>query len=328
MGTLDADQLEALAEIVAHHGERMLRITNWQAALLRRVPESALPSLHPALAAQHLDGGPPVFTRLVTCAGASTSRLGICLSRGLAHAITTHLSRSGLALREAALALHISGCPNACGRHPIAPIGFYGVARRVKGHLVPHYVLQLGARVEEGATRLAEGETAIPARHIPAFVEALCRVFQAAPAYPDFDAYLAAGGREELERLARQYLDVPDFTENKNPYYDWGADELFSLAGRGPGECGAGVFDLIEVDLASADEARAAGKLFTATALAARALLVTRGEQADTHRQALALFEQLSRAGAYSCCVTSIDRSRPWCRHHRQPGSSLRSDGG
>lgn len=76
-------------------------------------------------------------------------------------------------------------------------------------------------------------------------------------------------------------------------YYDWGAEEPFSLAGRGPGECGAGVFDLIQVDLASAEEALEAGRLRAATALAARALLVTRGEQADTERQSLELFERL-----------------------------------
>ena len=85
---------------------------------------------------------------------------------------------------------------------------------------------------------------------------------------------------------------MPDFDEDKNPYYDWGAQELFSLAGRGPGECGVGVFDLIEVDFASAAQALAVGKLFAATAITARALLVTRGEAADSYSQALELFQQ------------------------------------
>lgn len=66
--------------------------------------------------------------------------------------------------------------------------------------------------------------------------------------------------------------------------------EIFSLAGRGPGECGAGVFDLIEVNLTGAEEALKEGKLNRAATLAVRALLVTSGEQPDSDREAFELF--------------------------------------
>jgi sulfite reductase (ferredoxin) len=52
------------------------------------------------------------------------------------------------------------------------------------------------------------------------------------------------------------------------------------------------VFDLIEVDLQSAADALAKGRLFEATILAVRALLVTRGQQADSPLRALDLFTQ------------------------------------
>ncbi len=295
LGNIDADRLVALAGVIERYGERMLRVTNWQGALLRWVAEDQLPAVHAELSAIGLgDNQSTLLRRMVTCAGASTCRLGICLSRGLAEAITSTLAKSGLDLTHGtgAVNLHISGCPNACGRHPLAQVGFYGAARRVGGHLVPHYVLQVNGHVEEGHTRLAAGNTAIPARNIPAFLVDLLQAFQASSQYPDFTAFLANDGRCAVEEIAQQHLAIPDFDEDKNPYYDWSARELFSLAGRGPGECGAGVFDLIEVDLASAAEALDAGKHFAATALTARALLVTRGEQADTHQQALALFQQ------------------------------------
>ena len=295
LGNIDADQLIALARIVDRYGERMLRVTNWQGALLRWVAEDQLPALHAELTALDLGTSQPLLLRrMVTCAGAATCRLGICLSRGLAEAITCHLAQSGLHLADGSggVSLHISGCPNACGRHPIAQIGLYGAARRVGGRLVPHYVLQLGGQAGETNARLAEGATAIPARNIPAFLADFLRIFQASCQHEDFAAFLAADGRQVAEKIAQRHLSIPDFAEDKNPYYDWGAHELFSLAGRGPGECGAGVFDLIEVDLASAAAALEAGKLFAAIALTARALLVTRGEQADTHQQALALFHQ------------------------------------
>jgi sulfite reductase (ferredoxin) len=50
------------------------------------------------------------------------------------------------------------------------------------------------------------------------------------------------------------------------------------------------VFDLIEVDLAGARDAFEHGRLLEATVSAARALLVTQGEQARDEREALELF--------------------------------------
>jgi sulfite reductase (ferredoxin) len=52
------------------------------------------------------------------------------------------------------------------------------------------------------------------------------------------------------------------------------------------------VFDLIEVDLSSAQESLQQGRLFAATVLAARCLLVTRGEQARDAADALRLFSR------------------------------------
>jgi sulfite reductase (ferredoxin) len=319
LGMLEPDQLAGLADVVERFGERQLRATNWQHLVLRWVSEAQLSELFAALAALGLaQAQPALLNHLTSCTGSSTCRLGICLSRGLSGAIATAIARSGLDLSGPAgeLSLHISGCPNACGRHPVAKIGLYGAARRVEGHLVPHYVVQLGGHVEEGKTVLAEGGTPIPARNVPAFVVDLLKAFKEAPLLGDFATFLSAGGRQAAEELLERHAHTPGFDEDKNYYYDWGARELFSLAGRGPGECGAGVFDLIEVDLASAAEALAANRLFAATALAARALLVTRGEQADTDVQSLALFrkhfieQDLIPAGLHPLVDRALEASR------------------
>jgi sulfite reductase (ferredoxin) len=208
--------------------------------------------------------------------------------------VSEELEQSGLDLaRMGPVKLHISGCPCACGRHPLAQVGLYGAARRVDGRLVPHYVFQLGGRVGEGRTRLAEGGTALPAKNVPAFLKDLFAAFLNSNGPADFDAFTEAGGRETAEQIAGKYRDIPDFEQDNNAYFDWGADEPFSLAGRGPGECGAGVFDLIELDLATAAEALAAGQYFAATVHAARALLVTRGEEPSSVLESLDLFRKL-----------------------------------
>jgi sulfite reductase (ferredoxin) len=293
LGDIDARAMAGLADVVEAHGEGAARTTQRQNVLLRWVHDDELPGLHRALLAVGLAGSAaPIVRNTVSCAGAATCKLGVCLSRGLSRAVVKKLEESGIdldALGE--MNVQISGCPNCCGRHPLGRIGLYGAARRIGGRLVPHYVVQLGARLGEGRTRLAEGNHTIPARNVPDLVADLLRSFLTSASYPDYDAFVDAEAGAVMDALYERYRHVPSFEDDKNFYYDWGADTPFSLAGRGPGECSSGVFDLIQVDLASAEQALAEGDLFSAVVLAARALLVTRGHEAHGEAESLDLFQ-------------------------------------
>ena len=294
LGDLEADRMGALAGVVEACGDGMLHVEQHQNASIRWLPAAGLVALHRQLAEIGLAASPPPILRdMVACAGASTCQLGICLSRGLAKAIAKELSRAHLDLTSLGeIQVHISGCPNACGRHPIAQIGFYGAARRVNGRLVPHYVVVAGGKVAEGQTRLAESRGLVPARNVPVFLRDLLVAFSRSARLPNLEAFLEAEGKDAVSALVSQYGAVPGFEEDKNYYFDWGAEQVFSLAGRGPGECGAGVFDLIEADLNGAREALAAHRYYDAVTLAARSLLVTQGEQPDGDAEALALFRE------------------------------------
>ena len=292
LGDIHADILDKLADIIEKQGEGMVRTTPSQNLVLRWVHETELAELHERLMELSLaENIPPILSNAISCAGASTCQLGICLSRGLAKGITDELKHSNLNLdRFVDLDIHISGCPNSCGRHPIADIGMYGAARRIDGRLAPHYVIQLGGKVSEGKTRLAEGNTAIPAKNVPAFLADFLRSFQESPQFPDFDTFFESTGKETAGKLITKHKSIPSFEEDKNYYFDWDADTLFTLEGRGAGECSAGVFDLIKVDLSGSEEALQEGKLLTATVLAARSLLITQGFEAKGDLQALDLF--------------------------------------
>ena len=294
LGDIPSDLLEKLADVVERNGDGVMCTTQWQNLVLRWLHENELAALHSGLSDLGLAGAEaPVLRNMVACAGASTCRLGICLSRGLSKAIRAALEADGLELDGLGdLKIHVSGCPNSCGRHQVADIGFSGAARRIEGRLVPHYALHVGAKVFEGQTALTRGKHTVPARNLPAMVADLLTAFRKSPQCPDFRGFLAAGGEQVIAELASRYKAVPDFEQDKNYYFDWDADEIFSLAGRGPGECGAGVFDLIEVDLASAHDALAGSQYYRATVLAARCLLVTKGQQAEGDAQALQLFTQ------------------------------------
>jgi len=294
LGDIAAELLQGLAEVAGAYGEGMIRTTQWQNVVIRWVRTCDLTGLHRNLAELGLaEALAPILRNTVACTGAATCKLGICLSRGAARAIADRLVRDGLDLNGLGeLNLHISGCPNACGRHPIGRIGMFGAARRLGGRLVPHYIIQLGGKVGEGETRLAQDAGSIPARNVPAFISEFLRAFQHSTQFPDYDAFLEAEGRRTAEKIATNYRSVPSFEEDKNYYFDWGAETTFSLAGRGPGECGAGVTDLIEVDLASAREALKEGRLFAAVCSAARALLVTQGQEPRNDAEALRLFKE------------------------------------
>lgn len=294
LGDITADKLEKLADAVEIYGEGMVRATQGQNLVIRWVHENELTILYQTL--KNLDLANPlaaIIRNTVACTGASTCRLGICLSRGLASAIINEISDADLDLDKFNdINIHISGCPNSCSRHPIGQVGLFGAARRIGDRLVPHYVIQLGGKLAGSETRLAQGKESIPARNVPAFMADFLRAFQGSPQHPDYEAFLEAQGRKLADQLATKYKHVPPFEKDKNYYFDWDAESLFSLAGRGPGECSAGVFDLINIDLASAHESVREGKLLSATVFSARSLLVTQGQEARDSAEALTLFSK------------------------------------
>ncbi len=74
LGVIDAGQFNALADVIDRFGEQMLRVTDWEGALLRWVPEAQLPALHAALSAlglgMQLSGA---VAAMVSCTGAASA---------------------------------------------------------------------------------------------------------------------------------------------------------------------------------------------------------------------------------------------------------------
>ena len=286
LGDISADELSAVAKIADKFGCGLVRISQLQDLLISSVPghrvEAALSALK--------EPGPARSngtSDIIACTGAATCKLGLCLSRGLAGAVAEKLPPT-MSRDVSAPVLRISGCPNCCGHHYIADIGFQGLAKRVNGRLMPCYDVVAGAVIGEGKTRLAEKIGTVPARAIP-----------------DMIAELLAAGPPETARLKELVGRHGDFAGGFDDefYFDWGRDEPFSLAGRGPGECGAGVMDVVGADLAEAAAALKAADaveqpleksrlLYKSVAAAARALLVVFGEEPKTDRQVFAAFEK------------------------------------
>ncbi len=307
IGDITAEKFKALANVVRSLGEGTVRTTQDQNLVIRWLREEELPALYLKLKELELSepraGG---IDDVLCCPGASTCNLGICLSRHMSPVIKDELQKSGLDLeRLHDVDIKISGCPNSCGQHPIGAIGLHGAARRSGERMAPHYEVLVGGRVEEGRTRLAEPLGFVPAKNIPSLLKDFLSLYlEERKEDEDFHAYIDRRGRDDLKSFVSKWSRMPDYEEDRSYYIDWGAEEEFSLAGLGPGECGAGMFDMIEADMDDARKhikmaeelldkgANASEDLFKALVLSAKALLITRGLEPAGDFEALKAFEE------------------------------------
>jgi sulfite reductase (ferredoxin) len=280
-GDIPADDLNKVGQIAAKYGQGLVRTTQLQDLLITGIAKKNIDNVNGELTNLGIDvfgdGGPKV----VACAGASTCKLGLCLSRGLADAISNKFRQASFSANLSETTIKISGCPNSCGHHYIADIGLQGRAKRVNGKLMPCYDVLVGAKTVEGDAHLAESIGTVPAKKIPELL-----------------AEASEGDEvkeEKLKGLVERYADFSSTQFPDDHYYDYGSDEPFSLAGRGPGECGAGVMDVIKLDI---DEAKDALKsapansenIYKAIVATARALLVTLGLEPKRDREIFAAF--------------------------------------
>lgn len=278
-GDIPADDLNKVGQIAARYGQGLVRTNQLQDLLITGVAAENINKVNNELKDLSInvfsDGGPKV----VACAGASTCKLGLCLSRGLSEAISSRLSQANLS----DTIIRISGCPNSCGHHNIADIGLQGKAKRINGRLLPCYDVLVDAKMFEGDAKLGEKIGTVPAKQIP-----------------DLLAEALSNGTVEKELLrsfTAKYSDISEDSLPEDYYYDWGSDEPFSLAGRGPGECGAGVMDVIKLDINEAKDAIKAipvtnESIYKAIIAAAKSLLVTLGLEPKKDREIFAAFKE------------------------------------
>ena len=288
------ESVKHLLHFVAQFGRDTLRFTTLQNLQVRNIPDAALPELYTVLQDVVADINAPLLANnLISCTGADTCRLGIGLSKGLATAIRRELIHSGLDLDKLAKArIHVSGCPNSCGQQLWADIGFSGKIMR-NDRIYPGYQVYIAANRED-SPRLAEQVGNINARDIPKFVvKVLADYITYQDKYSSLRAYLENEGKEHVVKLIGEYKEVPSFADDKNYYFDWGAETIFSVIGRGTAECSAGLFDMIDLDLGyintnrdklrtEADTVKINSLLYDILYSSSRMLLVTRGAEPKT----------------------------------------------
>lgn len=249
-GNTNADTLLKIAELADAFGNDVLRFTARQQLQIRNIPETYLGNVYQLLNELNINTTlPRVINNVVSCTGADTCRLGICYSKGASLALRKKLEKSSLQLDNVSdLQINISGCPNSCAQQIWSDIGFAGRVGRNERMYAAYSVF---AGASKGVNpELGELLGNVSAKDLPQFTEEiLADYINVKQKYSSFKAYLDAVGKEYIKALVERYKEVPSFDEDKNYYYDWGSAELFSVANKGPAECSAGLFDMIDVDL-------------------------------------------------------------------------------
>ena len=253
LGNLSNASAIRLAEFLEHFGNHVLRATFGQNLRLRNIPRAYLANVfHVVREVAELSGCPRLVGDSISCTGADTCKLGICLSKGALSATAERLKASTLDLdRIEDFHLNFSGCPNTCGQHMLADLGFFGNVGRSGQDMFPAYAIVAGAEIGAGKARLARQIDRVSARDLPEFVHEVLKLWIVRKNdHLSFAAYIDSEGTQEIREIAGRFREIPAYSDDKSYYHDWGAKEPFSLVGRGVGECSAGLFDLIEVDLA------------------------------------------------------------------------------
>jgi sulfite reductase (ferredoxin) len=266
-GDITSSQLRVLASAIRDYSaESVARNTPQQNFALRYVRETDLPNLYEKLASAGLaNPGALTIASAVGCSGTTSCNLAITNSHRLAKEVQRKFLELGLdiddSLRDATI--KISGCPNSCGQHEIATIGFFGGATRMNNTMTPTYTMLFGGSAGE-AGELGRAVMRVPAKRVIDTTLKIIELYKneratATTAGGDGDdddhhhqeslhqwiIRLIKGqgsgsikNLEDIKAALAQVIQLPSPQHDSDAYRDYGSDSNFT-AKTARGECAA-----------------------------------------------------------------------------------------
>lgn len=297
----EGERLSSLEEIVP---EIIFRTTQSQNLSLTNIPARKIKQVF--LKLKDIFGNknfffPDTILDVKACRGSTTCNLGLCNSPALCEVLTRRLEEEFHNFRNLKdVRIFINGCPNACGQHPVGLISLSGMTKKVYGYTVPFFKVHILGKVNMEKTNLAEEAGQIPGRAVPEALISFLKEMAKNVNGMSPEEYLRRDGMKVLRRVLHDHSFVPPFEEARDYYMDWGRDEIFSLHGLSKGECGAGVIEMIEADISSAEaKLRVAleknydhSSILEAVILSARALLVVKGVDPKSNDEVIDNFQK------------------------------------
>jgi len=241
LGDLSSEQMRVLGALARAYGDGAVRVTPDQNLVFRWVNACDVRQLYKRVAAAGLAlAEASTVANVVSCPGAESCRLAVTQSRGLGRLLEDELrARPDLIAKADDASIKISGCPNGCGQHHIATIGFQGSVRRVGGRAVPQYFVMVGGGVSEHGASFARLAAKVPVRRIPEVAERLIDLY--ASERRDGESATDFFGRVDVERVKHVLMPLERITAE-----DAVPDDYIDLAEAGEfapvvmdGECSA-----------------------------------------------------------------------------------------
>jgi sulfite reductase beta subunit-like hemoprotein len=240
-GDLTPEQFRGLAAIMRDYSGGYARTTIGQNIVLRWVRDEAVYEVWQRLLALGLgEPGAQQVVDVVSCPGTDSCKLGITSSMGLNQAIRDRVVEMDIT-DPLSKRIHIkmSGCPNGCGQHHIANIGFYGASIKVGEHTIPAYVAHLGGHYEDGEVLYGQRlKVRLPAKRVPDAVERWIRHYEAnRQDGEEFNAFVERAGTASFEAAVKDLAMPIEFgLETMTHFIDWNRNVPFQVI-RGEGEC-------------------------------------------------------------------------------------------
>ncbi|MEM6841850.1 MAG: HEPN domain-containing protein [Bacteroidota bacterium] len=257
LGDISTSTARKLATIIDWLASDDIRITINQGLMLRYVRPEALPALYTSLKGLGLaDPGFDSVADITACPGTDTCNLGISNSTGVSSALEKVIFEEYPDLvKNQDIKIKISGCPNSCGQHGIASIGFHGSSLKDKQkRVVPALQVLLGGGVDgNGQGRVAEKLLKTPSKRAPQILRTLFDDYEGNQLEGEYYAdYYQRQGKMYFYHLLKPLTELDEVVADE--YFDWGhAQEDFKVQ-AGVGECAGVIIDLVATLFYEAEE--------------------------------------------------------------------------
>lgn len=251
-GDITANQLRVLAGTIRELSmEGAARNTPQQNFAIRYVNGNDLPEFYDRLASVGLaNPGALSVTSAVGCSGTTSCNLAITNSHRLAKEIQYKFLELGLDTDDMLFdsTIKVSGCPNSCGQHEIATIGFFGGASRIGSVMAPTYTMMFGGSAGEKG-ELGRVIMRVPAKRVIDTVLKIIEIYREEHREGEtlrswLDEVLrgkATGSIHDIEDIKRALaavVELPPVDQEPESYQDYGSDARFT-AKTARGECAA-----------------------------------------------------------------------------------------
>ncbi len=310
LGDLESEKARVISKAASDYAAGIIVTTINQNLMIPWVKETAMGAIYGELKKIGLNkAGTEELKDITCCPGSETCNLGITASRGLATALSEEFEKNYTASKELdSISIKMSGCPNSCGQHHIASIGFHGGAKKINGILAPHYEVMMGGRLNEDQVTFGTSVIKIPAKNVPEAVRIATDAYKKEKADGEsFVDFFDRKGKAYFAKMLDPLKGLAPIEEDPHAYIDYGSTDTYSLEDRGQGECAGPLTDMISDNILAAERSVFQGKLALekddfdgalenanrSIIAAANGLLITEGMDFQDPKETLEKFQAL-----------------------------------